>query len=85
MIIGVAVKYGDLTICLPKPNRHHNCIREAVVTLGLIPPIGEDGQGFYLADGTYLDRVQALQYVKDNNQPLRNPQAHRQLYSEDLW
>ncbi|MDH4609735.1 hypothetical protein [Pseudomonas sp. BN102] len=53
-IIGVAVRQGDLVICLPKPNRHHDCIQYAVEVLGLKPPIGAPArdQGIYPADGT---------------------------------
>ncbi|WAG77028.1 hypothetical protein LMK08_16765 [Metapseudomonas furukawaii] len=85
-IIGVAVRQGDLMICLPKPNRHHDCIRYAVEVLGLKPPIGAPArdQGFYLADGTYLNREQAFQHVKQIGQP-HSPEAHRYLFSEDLW
>ena len=85
-IIGVAVKQGDITICLPKPSRHHNCIRYATEVLGLTPPIGSpaDSQGFYLADGTYLKRKEAFDYVKQIGQKV-NPDANKYLFSEDLW
>jgi len=86
-IVGVAVKQGDLIICLPRPNRHHNCILYAVEFLGLNPPIGAgaSNQGFYLADGTYLTREEALAHVLKINQPLRNPNPKKYLFSEDLW
>lgn len=85
-IIGVAVKQGSLMICLPKPNRHHDCIRYAVEVLGLKPPIGAAalGQGFYLADGTYLNRQAAFRHVKQVGQP-HSPEANKYLFSEDLW
>ncbi|MCB0176525.1 MAG: hypothetical protein KDJ97_38860 [Anaerolineae bacterium] len=87
MIIGVAVKQGDLVICLPKPNRHHDCIRYAVEVLGLTPPIGvpAKNQGFYLADGKFLNREQAFKRVKETGQELRNEDAKKYLFSEDLW
>ncbi len=86
MIIGVTVKRGDITVSLPKPNRHHDCIYYAHFTLGITLPTNNklSEQGFYLADGTFLNRVDALKYAKKNNQ-LINQQAHTQLYSEDLW
>lgn len=86
MIVGVAVKQGDLVIGLPKPNRHHNCIRYAVGILGLTPPIGAPAlnQGFYLADGTYLNREEAFEYAQKSGQII-NPEAHKYLFSEDLW
>lgn len=68
MILGVAVIQKNVMICLPKPNRHHDCIRYAVDILGLTPPIASfpHEQGFYLEDGTYLERDVALVYAKKN-------------------
>jgi len=84
--MGVAIKYNDICICLPKPNRHHNCIWYAAEVLKLKTPIGNPGssQGFYLNDGTFLNRQDALEYAIKNDQ-LINKQAHHDLYSEDLW
>jgi len=86
MIIGVAIKHNDLVICLPRPNRHHDCINFACNVLGLSSPIcGQmTKQGFYLANGNFLDRKKGLEYAKKNNQ-LINKQAHTNLFSEDLW
>jgi len=86
-IIGVAVRQGSITICLPKPNRHHDCIHYAVDTLGLKGPIGApaDDQGFYLEDGTYLNRKQAAAQVLSNGQELREKVGGRVLFSENLW
>ncbi len=38
MIIGVAVKAGDLMVALPKPNRHADCTN-IILSLGLVPDI----------------------------------------------
>lgn len=103
-IIGVAIKHGDMVIGLPKPMRHHNVIRYMINTLGLNAPVGHDcpnGQGFYLEDGTYLDREQAREFVLKgktlasgemygalvyNSEPLLEKTDHcRDLFSEDLW
>ena len=86
MIIGVAVKEGDLMICLPKPNRHHHCIMYAVTVLGLIPPIGaaEGAQGFYTAQGEFLNRTEALAHAIKHDQ-LISIKAKHELFSEDLW
>lgn len=87
MIIGVAIKHGDLVIALPRPNRHHSVINYMVHNLGITPPVGhqhEDGQGFYLADGTYLNRRQARQYAIDHKQCIE-PENPLELFSEDLW
>ena len=86
MIIGVAVIQKNVMICLPKPNRHHDCIMYAVQVLGLKGPIAGPAkdQGFYLGDGTYLEREEALVYAKKHDQ-LINKEAHAYLFSEDLW
>ena len=87
MIIGVVIKRGNLHICLPKPNRHSDCFYYAHFTLGLVDTsrTGKlSEQGFYLADGTFLNRKEALKYA-ENNKQLINKEAHVQLYSEDLW
>jgi len=86
MILGVAIKHGNICICLPKPNRHHHCIKYAVKVLGLTPPIGikSSSQGFYLADGKFLNRKQALKVAKEYNQ-LITKNAKYYLFSEDLW
>lgn len=86
-IIGVAIKYGDLMICLPKPNRHHDCIRYAVEILGLDKPISTKCQGFYTSDGIYLDRKQAIVFINKFPHQLRDADAinHTKLYSEALW
>lgn len=83
MIKGVVVVHKGVTICLPKPNRHHHCIAYAVNVLGLRPPISSDS-GFYLESGKFLNRRDALVYAKEQGQII-NPDAHTQLYSEDIW
>jgi hypothetical protein len=87
-IIGVAIKKGDLVICLPKPNRHHHVIQYMVADLGLdIPCTGN--QGFYLATGIFLHRDEAMAYVRkyrSKMSPLRNPSIGGNiLCSDDLW
>ncbi len=86
MILGVAIKHGQLMICLPKPNRHHDCIKYAVDVLGLNWPLSCAGklQGFYTDTGKYLNRQRALGYVRKNGQ-LVNEDARCYLFSEDLW
>jgi hypothetical protein len=92
MIIGVAVKQGCVFICLPKPNRHHDCINYAVEVLGLKPPIGAyfDGQGFYTEEGHFLNRIQAYKHALENNQITNRQKTGNgyngdSLFSEDLW
>ncbi len=83
-IIGVAVKFKDITVCMPRPNRHRDCFLKAK-EIGLTSEsCRADDQGFYLADGTYLNRADALKHVEMVNQPLREPTSHY-LFSENLW
>ena len=87
-IIGVAIKQGDLVIALKKPNRHHNVICHMVKEVGLdIPCSGQ--QGFYLVNGKFLYRDEAMAYVKKYKSqmaPIRNKNLnHSLLFSEDLW
>lgn len=87
-IIGVAIKHGDLVIGLPKPKRHHHVLRYMIDELGITPPVGHqhgnEGQGFYLNDGTYLNRGQARWHALDNGQVEKTDHAY-ELFSEDLW
>lgn len=85
-IIGVAVKKGDIMICLPEPNRHSDCIFYGINILRLKPPMlsGFFDQGFYTEDGNFLDRVKALTLAKKNG--LKTDKEEGQyLFSEDLW
>ena len=87
-IIGVAIKHGDMVIGLPKPYRHHNVIRHMVDELGITPPVGhqhrDETQGFYLTDGTFLNRRQALKYALDHQQ-ITEADHPTELFSEDVW
>src|SRR3989344_3563109 len=85
-VIGVAMIKNGIMVALPRPNRHADCIRYGQETLGLELPIGAAGadQGFYLADGTYLNRAEAFVHVKRIGQTC-SPDAHIYLFSEDLW
>lgn len=63
MIIGVAVKAGQLMIALPKPNRHADCIR-MIEQLGLESRYETEWgkslhQGFYDQQGVFYTRPQA--------------------------
>ena len=82
-IKGVAIKHGDLTICLPAPNRHADCIRYACNVLNILPPVGHDTQGFYLEDGTFLNRKEAKIHAINFCQIKES--KFKDLYSEDLW
>lgn len=82
-IFGVAIIYNDNMYCLPKPNRHHHVIR----MIGGIR--GPDTQGFYDANGLFLDRKQAYIRAQETGQLNRDPSPLKyqgeELFSEDLW
>ena len=72
MIIGVAVKAGDLMVALPKPNRHADCIN-IILSLGLVPDIqnqwGKSAhQGFYCENGKFYTRPQAFLHAVECGQ-----------------
>ncbi|MBW6123150.1 hypothetical protein KZ843_09655 [Pseudomonas aeruginosa] len=85
-IIGVAMIKGDVMVALPRPFRHTHCVQYGHEVLGLELPIGKAGaaQGFYLADGTYLNRREAFLHAKRNGQPMADD-ANKYLFSEDVW
>lgn len=88
MIVGVAIRDNDTVLKLPRPARHCHCfwyLRD----MGIDVPLSKFGvkakhQGFYTHTGKYLDREQAMRYVKRIKQPtIGNPKYA--LFSEDLW
>ncbi len=83
-ITGVAIKYNDLVICLPKPNRHHNVIR-LMVEMGFTPSrVPQANQGFYTLAGEFLDREVAMVRAKELELELRG-RVTNELFSENLW
>ena len=88
-VIGVAIRGKNLTICLPAPNRHSDCFYYAKQVLHINCTKSKIGvraidQGFYLADGTFLNREEAWQHVKKIGQ-VREPGIRKYLFSEDVW
>ena len=84
MLKGVAVKHGDMVVGLPEPNRHHDVIRYIVDVMGITPPIGHDGQGFYTEEGKYLTRTEAYEYALKSGIRIKG-RCTGVLYSENLW
>jgi hypothetical protein len=84
-IESVAIVYQDEMHVLPRPNRHHNVIREIAKKNG-IGIHGGDIQGFMTNKGRFVNRVEGLEIALAANQVLdpTNIRAGR-LYSEDLW
>ena len=90
MIVGVAIRIGDhIEVRLPKPNRHCHCFEYFYKLTGKRAPeldlrTGGENQGFYTHTGKYLNRKQALKYVKRIKQEVIGT-PHAYLFSEDLW
>ena len=83
MIIGVAVKVGELCIALPKPNRHKDCI-ELILSLGLVKDamqINGDKQGFYDEQGKFYTRPEAAKHAFEIGQVTTD----NCLVSEQFW
>ncbi len=94
-VVAAAIVQGWTVYALPAPKRHHDIIRYLVEVVGLQPPI-RGGQGFLLSDGTFADRVRAMQVACEANQVSKEIQAVYEakngnlgdgaiLFSEDLW
>jgi len=82
-IIGVAIKYGDLIIALPKPNRHSDLIRYMIHELQVSEIPKHVNEGFYTAKGTFLRRERAARIAHMTGQ-CKKPKGSK-LTSEDLW
>lgn len=101
MIVGVAVKAGQLMVAMHKPHRHADCI-DRLRQLGLLKEVENQWgktahQGFYDEHGNFYTRPEALghaiacgQYVWSESQLAQieiDPDypAKCGLCSEDLW
>ena len=90
MIVGVAIRIGDhIEVRLPKPNRHCHCFEYFFNMTGERATAhqlrtGGENQGFYTHTGKYLNRKQAIKYVKRIKQEVIGT-PHAYLFSEDLW
>jgi hypothetical protein len=84
-ITGVALLTSDgRMVSLPKPHRHHHLFAVCAL-LGIDPDHAGHESGFTTADGRFVARGEALMMVRSCGQKMRNPDAHTQLYSEDVW
>lgn len=84
-IVGVAIKASTgIVYSLPAPNRHGGVIVK-MVQEGCQKPVTKDAtQGFILADGEFVDRLEGLEIAKENGQ-YKPKYVRNQLFSEDLW
>lgn len=75
----VAIEFSDVTLSLPKPNRHHHLVEWHA-------QMGGKGsgmrQGFITSDGKFVNRIEAAKIAFASGQIDR---PKRYLFSEDLW
>ncbi len=88
MITHVAIKNENITISLPKPNRHSDCFLYAI-SLGLDVSelklgINQEDQGFLTNTGLFFDRKKAAKYIKEIQQDTLF-EIGDILISEDIW
>ena len=82
-IVGAAIRYKELIITLPKPNRHHH-ILQLMFNLGIKG--GGEFQGFITSEGKYIDRKEAITIAMEAGQCKNGkPELGYMLFSEDLW
>lgn len=82
VITGVAIRIDGHVFSAGRPARHHNLLWDASL-FGL--RAGDTGdQGFVLADGRYVDRIEAARIALETGQ-VTSLMAPPRLYSEDLW
>jgi hypothetical protein len=87
VITHVAIRFQGKIWSLPKPNRHHDVMRDIVAKTGVEfvdVPLEDEG---FLADGKmYLTRGQALIHAMINEQVIDPTKVRaRLLTSEDVW
>jgi hypothetical protein len=76
----VAIEFADLTLSLPRPNRHHHVIQRYHADTG---KTGSGvRQGFMTSQGRFVDRSEAARLAFAAGQ-IEKPKPT--LYSEDLW
>lgn len=90
IIIGVAVKFNKVMVCLPKPNRHCDCFRYAKEVLKLnrktcVTGGAVSSQGFYTEEGMFLDRFEAFKVAEESKQIILYDEKKGCLFSENLW
>lgn len=87
---GVAIRLKCGTeVHLAKPTRHCHCIEKAHNS-GLDSRCGGENQGFYDDKGNYLNRKEAMIYIKEQGVSLLPMSCGRinkspYLFSEDVW
>ena len=84
MIAAAAIKYGDLIVSMPRPNRHHHIIHKMFHQFAI--RTGSNGeQGFITDKGEFVNREEGLHIAKSNAQIIHKFGSSCCLFSEDMW
>jgi hypothetical protein len=83
-IVGVAVIHKDVVYKLPRPKRHHDVVYLINLETGDTVKSSSE-QGFYDAEGVFLNRYEAKVRAVETNQLLPGHSDSPKLYSEDVW
>ena len=96
MITGVAIRWGEFIVALPRPARHHDCIEQARRWADADPSTHfsreywarkSGTQGFTTHDGSFVTRLNAWVHASRCGQLSAEASSgsSRELFSEDLW
>ena len=80
--VAIVLESGEL-FELPRPYRHHHCIKIAFKKYG--EQVICSSQGFMTSTGRYVDRQEGLAIAKAAKQLLSRHFHQRDLFSESLW
>ena len=86
MITHVAIRFQKKIWSLPKPNRHHDVMRDIILKTGVESvDVPLEDEGFLDEHGRYYNRKQALIHAELNGQVKTATVRTSMLTSEDLW
>ncbi len=86
MIVAAAIEHEGAVYALPAPARHHNVIWHINEVTGSTRVPASSVQGFIDSNFGFVDRVRALEIVRDENQELVDPEIKAgKMFSENLW
>ncbi|QXV74053.1 hypothetical protein [Rhizobium phage RHEph12] len=93
-IVAAAIQYYGITLSLPAPARHHHIshllwefIIERLKEEEKTDMTGHYCEGFITSEGRFINRKEARELLKINNQKLREGvRIHpTEAFSEELW
>lgn len=82
-ITGVGIIVDNVLYKLPRPYRHHHCIKLAFDKLR--KPITTASQGFITSEDRYVSREEALTIARQSGQLTQQHSHPTKLFSESIW